>query len=93
MQAENVAHYVGVVLGAFIFVTIVSRVIWYFATKLAGERCGMIAAFCSILLILTLRLTSSTWRLDVVYEIALAAAMLMYLFLDWRIVLSHERKK
>ena len=93
MSGEYIAHYVGVVLGAFIFVTIVSRPVWYIITKVGDARAAMIVALCWIVLILILRWTSATRQFDIVHEISLVIAVLMWLLLDWRVALERERKK
>jgi len=57
MSAEIIAHYIGVVLGAFIFVTIISRPVWYIITKIGSARAAMVVAVCCTLAILALRWT------------------------------------
>lgn len=93
MSAEIVAHYLGVILGAFVVISIFSRLAWYIASKIGGARVGMVAALCFAILILILRWTSTARPLDVVHEFASVVAVLMWLFLDWRIALEREQKQ
>src|SRR5258706_10271124 len=93
MNTKIVAHYLGVILGAFILISIFSRLAWYIASKIGGARVGMIAALCFAILILIFRWRSTARPLDVVHEVASVVAVLMWLFLDWRVALEREQKQ
>lgn len=85
MQPELIAKAIGEILGSFILVTIISRLIWYLLTKtkLASLRLAMLITFIGTVLLLFSLWTSATQSFDVIRISALASATLLWLFLDW----------
>ena len=94
MEPNEIARTVGAVLGSFIFITVISRVIWFVLAKVmkTGDRVAMWIAFAGSVSALLLRATSTSNPPDILRTVSQAIAAIMYLLLDWRIAVLRDRE-